>query len=84
MSERKISTNPLVPPARLSGAAAENCAHRYIENVCSGRGPEPGHGELLKLLRVAGSQRLRQAGAADPAVFLLHCCSAAARLSFKL
>ena len=30
----KIWTNPLVLPARLSGAAAGNFAHRYIGKVC--------------------------------------------------
>ena len=30
----KIWTNSLVLPARLIGAAAENCAHRYIGKVC--------------------------------------------------
>ena len=38
MSERKIWTNPLFKfygtSARLSGAAAGNCAHRYIGKVC--------------------------------------------------
>ena len=52
-----------VLPARLSGAAAGNCAHRFIGKVhclllvkADYIGPRPwarlrGHGELLKLLR---------------------------------
>ena len=34
VSELKIWTHPLVLPARLCGAAAGNCAHRYIGKVC--------------------------------------------------
>ena len=53
VSKRKIWTNPLVLPARLSGAAAGNCAHHYIGNLekfvvyCSCKqiisGRAPGH-----------------------------------------
>ena len=44
----------LVLPARLSGAAAGNFAHRYIiaDYIGRARGARPrGHGELLKMLR---------------------------------
>ena len=62
VSERKLWANPLVLPARLSGAAAGNCAQRNIGKACclllvqaDYIGPLPrarprGHGDLLKLL----------------------------------
>ena len=59
-----LIVNPLVLPARLSGAAAGNFAHRYIGKVCClllvrpdyirprPRARPRRHGELLKLLRL--------------------------------
>ena len=63
VSEREIWTNPLVLPTLLCGAAAGDCAHRYIGKACclllvraDYIRPRPlarprGHWESLKLLR---------------------------------